>query len=72
METVQVNEKISCIQQTIGALYSEISPGELIVRGTGILISPDLVLTAARTVFNLGTKVYYPALRFYPGQNGPL
>jgi V8-like Glu-specific endopeptidase len=40
--------------------------------GTGILISPDLVLTAAHNLYQWKEGRIYDNFRFYLGQSGPL
>ena len=42
------------------------------VFGTGILISPDLVLTVAHNIFDRKEKQDRKDLKFCPGQHGPL
>lgn len=40
--------------------------------GTGILLSPDLVLTSAHNLVLWKDHKMYSKFRFYPGQSGPL
>lgn len=40
--------------------------------GTGLLIAPDLVLTAAHNVYSFEYRKYFKNFRFYPGQSGLL
>ena len=39
--------------------------------GSGILVSPNLVLTAAHNVFDADRQQPNYNIRFYPGQTGP-
>jgi V8-like Glu-specific endopeptidase len=38
--------------------------------GTGILVSPNLILTAAHNVYHLNNRAQYPNIRFLLGANG--
>ncbi len=61
------------LHKNIGALLFKCksAPGA-IGRGSGLLISPDLVLTAAHNIYNGFLKEEFYDFRFYPGQSGPL
>ncbi len=41
-------------------------------KGTGLLVSPNLVLTCAHNIVNFYSKQEYSDFKFYPGQSGPL
>lgn len=58
--------------QQIGALISVSPTTKKVKYGTGVLISPDLVLTVAHNIFDMGTRHDYQELKFYPGQYGKL
>ena len=55
----------------IGAITMENDRSEVGL-GTGILISPDLVLTSAHNLYRWRARKMYENFRFYLAQNGPL
>ncbi len=55
----------------IGIILSEDESGKVGV-GTGILISPDLVLTVAHNIYNFEGKKEYHKISFCPGHSGPI
>ena len=60
------------LHRLIGPLDYESINTSMAGRATGILIAPNLVLTAAHNVFNNKSRETYHNIRFYPGQSGPL
>ena len=56
----------------IGVLFWRVFNSTSIGKGTGILISPNLVLTVAQNVFPRGSLYNNFDIRFYPGQSGTL
>ena len=60
------------ICQQIGALISTCKNNQKINYGTGVLISPDLVLTVAHNILDMKTREDYYNIKFYPGQYGVL
>jgi V8-like Glu-specific endopeptidase len=60
------------IHRHIGALVFKTMLHEHTSKGTGILISPDLVLTGAQNVWNRKAKAENFDFLFYPGQSGIL
>lgn len=61
------------LHKNIGALLCKCRsvPGQ-IVRGSGLLISPDLVLSVAHNIYNGSLREKYYDFCFYPGQSGAL
>ena len=53
----------------IGAVVCR-GPCNTLQTGTGLLISPDLVLTCAHVIINNEYNAPYPRIYFYPGQYG--
>lgn len=53
----------------IGAVQSNLNPGN-ILRGSGVMISPNLVLTAAHNIFDYRWQNVAKKVLFYPGLNG--
>ena len=60
------------LHKDIGALTSKAKNCPDLVKGSGALISENLVLTAAHNLYNCGTREFYSDLRFYPKQHGDL
>ena len=60
------------IHRHIGPLIFRNQSDSLLGRGTGVLISPNLVLTAAQNVWSRRTKNENIELTFHPGQHGEL
>ena len=58
------------LHKSIGALIVRAING--FGKGTGMLISPNLVLTAAHNLYNSTTGEEHTDFKFYPGQNGTL
>jgi hypothetical protein len=56
----------------IGALFFSSKGADKPKRGTGILISPNLVLTAASNIYDCEGKEPYGDFKFYPKQCGKL
>ncbi len=54
---------------SLGALMATASNNKNIV-GTGILISPNLVLTAAHNIYDWNNNEEYSNIRFLPAANG--
>jgi len=48
-----------------------ITNGQRII-STGILISRNLVLTCAHTIYNHNSNLFFSNIQFYPKQRGPL
>jgi V8-like Glu-specific endopeptidase len=70
---VKPEEHTARLHKYIGAiLANNKTMGKSIIKGSGILISPDLVLTCAHNVwFERGNQENYN-IKFYPGLCGPL
>ena len=60
------------IHKLIGAFTFRSRKSDLLGKGTGTLISPDLVLTSAHNLYSWQTGEFYFDFKFYPGQCGPL
>lgn len=61
------------LHKHIGALtyVNKIFPDQ-VGKGSGILISCNLVLTAAHNIYSHQNKILHQDIKFYPGQCGPL
>jgi hypothetical protein len=60
------------LHRHIGLLCFRNKENDSIGRGTGVLISPNLVLTAAQNVWSRTAKADNYEFMFYPGLNGDL
>ena len=60
------------IHKTIGPLIFRNKANSLVGKGTGILISPNLVLTGAQNIWNRKANSENDEFAFYPGQYGEL
>ena len=61
------------LHRHIGALiFKTSSESDSYAKGTGILISPDLVLTVAHNLCSMKSGENYTDFKFYPGHHGKM
>lgn len=58
------------LHKHIGVILFRINQTSKMGRGTGILISPDLVLTCAHNIYNKFSGELHREIKFYHGQCG--
>ena len=60
------------LHRHIGAIRFKCPTIPGIGKGSGLLISPNLVLTCGHNVYRRQTRQKHVQIKFYPGLNGPL
>lgn len=71
LQEVDKNDMTQPLHKWIGALQFQ-DAGDVLGIGTGCLISPNIVLTAAHNIYNLRMKAYNKNFLFYLAACGEL